>query len=92
MVYNGYFLDYFEAPRLTSYVNNIAFFMNMSNNFAAVPSSGDVPVVFTYTFDIGRFIAAAIGVPEWPQEAYIIGDELTFNELVKLAEEVKGNT
>ncbi|OLN89233.1 Pinoresinol reductase 2-like protein 1 [Colletotrichum chlorophyti] len=90
-VYNGYFLDYFGTPRMKSYVDQVAFFVDMANNAAAIPGSGEVPVVFTQTFDVGRFVAAMLEQPNLPQETYIIGDKLTFNELVRLAEEIKGS-
>lgn len=89
-VYNGFFLDYFGTPRVKSYVDDVAFFIDVANDTASVPGSGDVPIVFTHTFDIGRFIAALLELPKWRAESYIIGDKLTFNELVHIAEEVKG--
>lgn len=34
--------------------------IDIAGNAAAIPSLGDVPVVFTYSFDIGRFVAALL--------------------------------
>lgn len=64
--------------------------LDVENNMAAIPGDGNMPVTFTYTFDIARFIVAALDLEEWPREFRIAGDEMTFNELLKLAEEVKG--
>ncbi|KAK7418910.1 hypothetical protein QQX98_003613 [Neonectria punicea] len=89
-VYNGYFLDYFGTPKAKSYLDDIAFFIDMANNAAAIPGSGNTPVVFTHSFDVAKFVAAALNLPEWSRESYIIGDKLTWNELLRLAEEVKG--
>jgi hypothetical protein len=62
----------------------------MAGNAAAIPGSGDVPVVFTYSFDVGRFIAALLSQPRWEKESVIIGDKITWNEFLHLAEGVKG--
>ncbi|KPM46027.1 hypothetical protein AK830_g439 [Neonectria ditissima] len=89
-VYNGYFLDYFGTPKAKSYIDDIAFFIDVANDTAAIPGSGNTPVVFTHTFDVAKFVAAAIDLPEWSRESYIIGDKLSWNELLQLAQEVKG--
>lgn len=49
-----------------------------------------MPVVFTYSFDIGRFVAALLGEDKWEKESVIIGDKLTWNEFLAIAEDVKG--
>ncbi|KAI8649652.1 NmrA domain-containing protein [Fusarium keratoplasticum] len=89
-VYNGYFLDYFGTPKVKSYVDDIGLFIDMAANAAVIPGSGKVPVVFTHTFDVAKFVAAALDLPKWTEESYIIGDKLTWEEMVKVAQEVKG--
>lgn len=89
-VYNGFFLDYFGTPRIKSYMDDVAFFVDLANNFASIPGSGNVPVVFTHTSDVARFIAEFLEHPNWRSESYIIGDRVTFNEIVRMAEDVKG--
>ncbi|KAK5069143.1 hypothetical protein LTR64_008704 [Lithohypha guttulata] len=88
-VYNGYFLDYYGAPKVKTYMPPMALVVDLANNFAAIPGSGDVPVVFTHTFDVGHFTAALLTKDKWEKESYIIGDKVTLNEFVKLGEEVK---
>ena len=63
--------------------------VDLANNLAAIPGSGDVPVVFTHTFDIGTFVAALLTQEKWEKESYIIGDKVTLNEFVRIAEDVK---
>ncbi|ENH69294.1 hypothetical protein FOC1_g10004832 [Fusarium oxysporum f. sp. cubense race 1] len=89
-VYNGYFLDYYGTPKLKSYMDDISFSIDMRNNFAALPGSGEVPVVFTHTFDVARFVAAALDLPVWERTSWIIGDRITWNDLAKQAQDVKG--
>ncbi|EHA18950.1 hypothetical protein ASPNIDRAFT_54129 [Aspergillus niger ATCC 1015] len=88
-VYNGTFLEYIAPPTLKSYHPHSVLVLDVENNITAIPGSGNTPVTFTYTFDIARFVVAALNLEKWPRELRIVGDELTFNELLKLAE-VKG--
>ncbi|USP72737.1 NAD(P)-binding protein [Curvularia clavata] len=89
-VMNGYFMDYFVSPHVKTYMSNMAPVIDMANNTAAIPASGDVPVVFTYSFDIGRFVTKLLKAPKWDKESFIIGDKVTWNEFLKIAEEAKG--
>ncbi|KAF1815603.1 NAD(P)-binding protein [Eremomyces bilateralis CBS 781.70] len=88
-VINGYFLDYYGAPKVKTYMPSMALVVDLDSNFAAIPGSGDVPVVFTHTFDVGKFVAALLTKDIWEKESYIIGDRVTLNEFVRFAEEVK---
>jgi len=62
----------------------------MANQAAAIAGSGDTPVVFTYSFDIGNPVAGLLTLPKWDTETYIVGDRLTWNESLAIAEEVGG--
>lgn len=90
--FNGYFMDYWGIPRVPSYLARtpLVFWLDIANNKAAIPGSGNVPVVFTHTRDVAKFVAAALDLPKWEEETYVKGDKLTWNEFVKLVEEVKG--
>jgi hypothetical protein len=87
--YTGYFFDYYTLE-LPTYMQPVAFVLDIPKNAAAIPGSGEVPVVFTHTWDVAKFVAAYAEKPRWDHEAFVIGDKLTLNELVRLAEEVKG--
>ncbi|KAG4430434.1 hypothetical protein IFR05_014077 [Cadophora sp. M221] len=89
-VLNGYFLDYYGAPVVKTYLPPLALFIDLQSKFAAIPAYGDVPVVFTHTFDIGKFVAALLTKDKWEKESYIIGDKVTLNEFVRIAESVTG--
>jgi hypothetical protein len=49
-----------------------------------------VPVVFTHSFDVAKFVAAALDLPVWEKTWWIIDDRITWNDLAKQAQEVKG--
>ncbi|PVH68334.1 NAD(P)-binding protein [Cadophora sp. DSE1049] len=89
-VLNGFFLDYYGAPKVTTYMPPLALFIDLQSKFVAIPASGDVPVVFTHTFDIGKFVAALLTKDKWEKESYIIGDKVTLNDFVQIAESVTG--
>ncbi|KAH6695591.1 hypothetical protein F5X68DRAFT_127656 [Plectosphaerella plurivora] len=89
-VYNGYFLDYFGIPKVKSYMDPISLAVDVANDFAAIPGSGNVPITFTHTFDIAKYVAAYVQKATWEKEVYIIGDKVTWNEFVALAEDARG--
>ncbi|KAK1726481.1 hypothetical protein CaCOL14_012189 [Colletotrichum acutatum] len=88
--YTGYFADYYVCPPLKSHIKNMAMVVDVVNNKAGIPGSGDVPVAMTFTADLAKFVAAALTLPKWEQEVYLVGDRLAWNQLVELAEAVKG--
>lgn len=68
--------------------------IDIANKKAAIPGSGDVPVVFTYSFDVGRFVAALLPAAQpssWDEESYMIGDKRTLKEVLAIAEDVMGS-
>ncbi|EGY18658.1 uncharacterized protein VDAG_09184 [Verticillium dahliae VdLs.17] len=91
-VHPGYFLDYFCMPKVKSYMDPVTTFIDIQNNIAAIPGSGDTPVVFTHTWDVAKFVAEYVNQPasEWEKDVFIIGDKITMNEFVAIAEEAKG--
>ncbi|OJJ88705.1 uncharacterized protein ASPGLDRAFT_1499984 [Aspergillus glaucus CBS 516.65] len=88
---NGIFLDYFGPSEMVSYLKPNVFVVDLSNNVAEIPGDGNTPVTFTYTLDLAKYVLAILSLDEWPEESRVIGDEMTWNELVALAEEVKGS-
>ncbi|KAH8883170.1 NAD(P)-binding protein [Thozetella sp. PMI_491] len=89
-VLNGFFLDYWVLPKVKSYFDPLPLVIDMPNNIAAIPGSGDVPITFTHTWDIACFVPALLTLPRWEKESYVIGDKVTWNQFVKFAEEARG--
>lgn len=90
VVHNGFFLDYWATPAVPSYMSPFTLFIDMPGNAAAIPGSGNTPSAFTHTKDVGKFVAAALDLDKWEPDTFIVGDKVTFNEFVKLAEAAKG--
>jgi hypothetical protein len=89
-VLNGYFADYWVIPKVKSYQDPLPLVVDIANDFAAIPGSGNELVTFTHTFDVARFVAALVGAPKWDKESYIIGDKVSWNQFVQYAEVAKG--
>ncbi|KAH7378891.1 hypothetical protein BKA64DRAFT_765783 [Cadophora sp. MPI-SDFR-AT-0126] len=89
-VINGLFADYFVGPKVPSYMGPFTMNLDMDNHAAAIPGSGNVPVSFTHTTDVARFAAGILSLSTWQPESVIVGQKLTWNEVVALAERAKG--
>ena len=83
-------MDYFGMPKLKSYLAPYVVLLDIPGNAAAIPGDGNKPVTFTHTSDVGKFVAASIDLEKWDPISFIIGDKMTVNQAVKLAEEAKG--
>ncbi|KAL3470443.1 hypothetical protein BJX99DRAFT_251232 [Aspergillus californicus] len=86
--HNGIFLDYFRSPDMKSYLKPNVFVIDLANRVAAIPGDGNVSVTFTYTFDLARFVVAVLDLDEWTDESRVIGDEMSWNGFVEMAERV----
>lgn len=88
---NGWFLDYFGMPhyqtRLDPWINVI----NMEKKWAVVPGDGSARASFITTQDMARFVARVLDLKTWSPFFSIIGHEMAINELVALAEKIRGN-
>ncbi|OGM51062.1 hypothetical protein ABOM_000293 [Aspergillus bombycis] len=88
---NGLFMDYWFAPHIPSAFDfNAPSWVDLDNNFAAIPGNGDTPLVLTHSQDIGRFVVKVLGLNEWEKRCFLVGDRLTLNEFLRIAEEIKG--
>lgn len=88
-VINGFFLDYYVQPYIKSYLSPLTLAIDIANKAAAIPGSGNIPVVFTHTFDIAKFVVALLSQSTWEKESYIIGDKVTLNEFLAISEEAR---
>ncbi|KAF3403610.1 hypothetical protein F1880_009706 [Penicillium rolfsii] len=89
-IYNGMFMDYYGSPLLKSNVRPFPMFIDILNKRAAIPGSGTEPIVFTHVLDIARFVVRMLELPAWPQKSYIIGDRVTLQEFIQIAEKARG--
>ncbi|KAM0425586.1 hypothetical protein ACHAPT_009117 [Fusarium lateritium] len=86
----GYFLDYWGMPYIKTHLTTMAPVIDMANAVAAIPGTGDEPVAFSYSFDVAKVVARLLEMSEWQETTYIIGDKLSWNEFLRLAQETRG--
>lgn len=92
IICNGFFLDYWGMPKVQSYLQPTVMVVDIAARVAAVPGLGNTPVVFTHSFDVGKYVAACLGLSKWEREFYVVGDRVTWNEFVRHAEEAVGES
>ncbi|RGP67060.1 isoflavone reductase like irl [Fusarium longipes] len=90
-IHNGFFVDFWGSSATKTYLPNAATFIDIPNRKAAIPGSGDVPVTFTFSKDVARYVAAYLDAERWEQRTFIVGDKVTLNHMVEIAEEVTGD-
>ncbi|KAJ3547403.1 hypothetical protein NM208_g1534 [Fusarium decemcellulare] len=86
----GWFLEYYGMPHVDTYIPQTTFVVDMANNRAAIPGDGEQAMTFTYSKDVAKYVVAALDLPQWERDTYIIGDKMTWNKFVKLAQDAKG--
>ena len=87
---NGFFADYFGMPKVKSYLQPLVLVIDIGHKVAGIPGSGDTPVTFTTTGDVGKFVVASLGLEKWSERSSIVGDKKTFNEVLAIAEKATG--
>ncbi|KAF5967094.1 hypothetical protein FCOIX_12143 [Fusarium coicis] len=88
---NGFFLDYYGPPTFKSYMQRVAWVIDIANKKAGIPGTGNEPMTFTYTFDVAKFVVAALDLPKWEQLMYCYGEKTTWNKVLKQAEDAIGS-
>lgn len=84
----GCIRDEWEA--LGAYKGRPPFAIDLKAGTAIIPGDVSQTVVITKTQDVGRFVAAALDLPKWERESRIVGDKVTFTEVVELAKTICG--
>ncbi|GFP60409.1 oxidoreductase BOA1 [Trichoderma asperellum] len=88
----GYFLDYYGMPHIETHLPApFAFVFDIPNKMAAIPGTGDDLISLTYTRDVAKFVVKALDLPKWEEETFCYGDKVTWNQVLKLAEEATGS-
>ncbi|KAH7042736.1 hypothetical protein B0J12DRAFT_720569 [Macrophomina phaseolina] len=86
----GVFMDYWGINAFKSHLEPFAWAVDLENKVAAIPGSGNEPVVFTHSYDVARFVVAALDLPKWERHSFVVGDKLTWNDFLTIVEEVRG--
>lgn len=89
-IVNGYFLDYWGMPHIKSHMEYMLPAIDIANKVAAIPGTGNEVISFSYTFDVARVVSRLLELDTWEETTYIVGDKLTWNNFLRLAEEARG--
>jgi hypothetical protein len=88
---NGLFMDYFASPQKASpYLKSLIVGVDFNKCEANIVGTGDEPFCVTRGEDIGKFVAAALDLEKWDERLGMVGSRTTWNELIKLGEQVRG--
>ncbi|OOF99367.1 hypothetical protein ASPCADRAFT_203135 [Aspergillus carbonarius ITEM 5010] len=88
----GIFMDYWGMPKVRTNLQPYVIGIDVANCWAAIPGDGNDKLSVTYTYDMATFIVKLLDLEEWPEFSVFVGDEITYNELLKLAEQVRGKS
>jgi len=86
----GIFMDYFASPQKASpSLKNLIVGVDFNKGEADIIGTGDDPLCLTRGEDVGRFVTAALDLDKWDEELGMVGSRTTWNELIKLGEQVR---
>ncbi|KAJ6544600.1 hypothetical protein DFH09DRAFT_928223, partial [Mycena vulgaris] len=88
----GIFLNYLATPtRGIGHLKPLKFWIDVENCTAVIPGDGNKKLAYTAVEDVGDFMANALNdTQEWPKTLRIVGAVVTHNELVQIAENIRG--
>ncbi|KAF7169732.1 hypothetical protein CNMCM5623_002384 [Aspergillus felis] len=86
----GFFMDYWGMPVVRTHLTPCTFGINIQHCQAAIPGDGNDVICMTYTYDMAAFLLKLLDVEDWPEFSIVVGDEVTYNQLLEMAEEIRG--
>ncbi|KAF1955369.1 NAD(P)-binding protein [Byssothecium circinans] len=91
-IHNGFFLDYFGMPHVSTYLTPLVWCIDIANRKAALPgTTGERKVTFTSTKDLGKFVVKAMELEKWEETLGCFSDCVSLKELLEIAEDVTGD-
>jgi nucleoside-diphosphate-sugar epimerase len=86
----GFFMDYWGMPHIDTAMAPFKWAIDVENGVAAIPGTGEEKFTMTYTRDLARFVVRLLDEAEWPERAVIVGQNVTFNQVLDWAQEATG--
>ena len=83
-------MDYWGMPRVRTNIHQHVIGIDVANCWAGIPGDGNDKMSVTYSYDLAAYIVKLLDLDEWPEFSVFAGDDVTYNELLKLAEEARG--
>ena len=87
----GFFMNYLGtgSPGL-GYMGAFSPLVDVANCTALFVGDGEYHIVQTHGEDVGKFVAASLDLDKWPEISRMAGDRKKVNEILALAEEIRG--
>ena len=86
----GFFMDYWGMPLARTHLQPYTFGISIPDGKAVIPGDGNNVICMTHTQDMANCLVRILDLDEWPEISVIVGDELTYNQLLAMAEEIRG--
>lgn len=90
---NGFFMNYWGLPHIPSNLWAYTWAIDIANKRAAIPGTGDDLLSLTYSVDVAKFVVRMLeSSGGWSETGILSGFDLTFNQLLAIAERIQGTT
>ncbi|KAK0717531.1 hypothetical protein B0T26DRAFT_645680 [Lasiosphaeria miniovina] len=89
----GLIADFLGTPNVQSHMRPppVILWFDREKQAAEIPGTGDDVIAYAYSYDIARFVEAALGLPRWEDESTLFSGKTTFNEILGLFEKATGS-
>lgn len=77
-------------PHVKTNLQPYTFGINIAKGKAAIPGDGNDVICMTYTADMATYMIKLLDLDEWSEFTVIVGDEVTYNQLISMSEEICG--
>lgn len=83
-------MDYWGMPHVQTNLAPYSFGIDIASGTAAIPGDGNDVLCMAYTYDMADYVVKLLDLDEWSEFTVIVGDEVTYNEILEMAEEIRG--
>jgi hypothetical protein len=83
-------MDYWGMPHAKTNLHPYIFGIDIAGGIAAIPGDGNDVICMTYTYDLANYMVKMLELEEWPEFSVFVGDQVTYNEILAMAEGVRG--
>jgi hypothetical protein len=81
-------------PYVETNMDPFTWAMDIYGRRAAIPGDGEQLISLTHTVDLARYVVKLLEVAEdggqWDEWSIVVGEDISFNEILELAEKVRG--
>ena len=91
LFHNGVLMNYLASgTEGVGYMRHLKFVFDVENCRATIPGDGSAYFIFTRAEDVATFVAKSLDLPQWPAVSEMQGDRKMLNEVVQMAEAIRG--